>query len=228
MGFVMLAAFAEGRSVRLEESMRRLRVGQFAVWDRGGVSPDDPIAMALRQGAHDLAVTDNGQLVGMVWRQQLVDAMSHGGLQRQVSEIMDRRFVVDSAATHRCYEAQRIMNESEPMDHPGCRWRTVSRSLYRRSSCARPTASCFENTRATTFFADSPARSAKHSVAGCAKLSLAASLGQCFFGRLTDPSSSPYDLLPHLEHAATGSDYEGFHQRRIRRTRHGCAGKTLW
>jgi CBS domain-containing protein len=99
MAFVILAAFAEGRAVRLEESMRRLRVGQFAVWDRGGVSPEDPIAMALRQGARDLAVTENGQLVGMIWRQQLIDAMSHGGLQRKISEIMDRRFVSISSDT---------------------------------------------------------------------------------------------------------------------------------
>jgi Zn-dependent protease/CBS domain-containing protein len=109
MGFVVLAAIAEGRAVRLEEAMRRLRVGQFAVWDRGGVSPDDPIAMALRQGARDLAVTDNGRLVGMIWRQQLVDAMSHGGLQRKVSEIMDQHFVSISSETS-VYEAQRIMN----------------------------------------------------------------------------------------------------------------------
>lgn len=111
MGFVILAAVAEGRAVRLEESMRRLRVGQFAVWDRGGVAPGDPIAMALRQGARDLAVTENGHLVGMVWGQQLVEAMSHGGLQRRISEIMDRRFVSIGSDTS-VHDAQRIMNES--------------------------------------------------------------------------------------------------------------------
>lgn len=111
MGFVVLAAIAEGRAVRLEESMRRLRVGQFAVWDRGGVSPHDPIAMALRQGARDLAVTDNGRLVGMVWRQQLVDAMSHGGLQRRISEIMDQRYITISSDTS-VHDAQRLMSET--------------------------------------------------------------------------------------------------------------------
>ncbi len=111
MAFVVLAAMAEGRAVRLEESMRRLRAGQFAVWDRGGVSPDDPIAMALRQGARDLAVTDNGRLVGMIWRQQLVDAMSHGGLQRKISEIMDQDYVSITSETS-VFEAQRIMSEA--------------------------------------------------------------------------------------------------------------------
>lgn len=117
MAFVILAAFAEGRAVRLEESMRRLRVGQFAVWDRGGVSPDDPIAMALRQGARDLAVTDDGRLVGMVWRQQLIDAMSHGGLQRKISEIMDRRYVTVNSDTS-VHDAQRIMNDSSQWTIP--------------------------------------------------------------------------------------------------------------
>jgi Zn-dependent protease len=117
MAFVILAAFAEGRAVRLEESMRRLRVGQFAVWDRGGVSPEDPIAMALSQGARDLAVTENGQLVGMIWRQQLIDAMSHGGLQRKISEIMDRRFVSVGSDTS-VHEAQRIMSESSQWAMP--------------------------------------------------------------------------------------------------------------
>lgn len=111
MAFVILAAFAEARAVRLEESMRRLRVGQFAVWDSGGVSPNDPIAMALRQGARDLAVTENGQLVGMIWRQQLIDAMSHGGLQRKISEIVDHSYVSIGSDTS-VHEARRIMNES--------------------------------------------------------------------------------------------------------------------
>jgi Zn-dependent protease len=109
MAFVVLAAIAEGRAVRLEESMRRLRVGQFAVWDRGGVSPDDPIALALRQGARDLAVTQNGRLVGMVWRQQLIDAMSHGGLQRKIAEVMDPDCISISSDTS-VYEAQRNMS----------------------------------------------------------------------------------------------------------------------
>ncbi|MCA9858328.1 MAG: site-2 protease family protein [Thermomicrobiales bacterium] len=125
MAFVVLAAMAEGRAVRLEESMRRLRVGQFAVWDRGGVSPDDPIAMALRQGARDLPVTENGRLVGMVWRQQLIDAMSHGGLQRRISEIMDQQFVSIPSDTS-VADAQRIMSDSGQWAMP-----VADRGLYR-------------------------------------------------------------------------------------------------
>jgi predicted transcriptional regulator len=67
--------------------------------------------MALRQGARDLAVTNNGQLVGMIWRQQLVDAMSHGGLQRKISEIMDQRYV-SIPSDMSVYDAQRIMSDA--------------------------------------------------------------------------------------------------------------------
>ena len=117
MLFVIVAAIAEGRSVRLEEAMKRLHVGQFAVWDSGGVSPDDPIAIALRQGARDLAVTKHGQLVGMVWRNQLVDAMSHGGLQRKIAEIMDRQFVSIASDTS-VFDAQHIMSDSNQWTMP--------------------------------------------------------------------------------------------------------------
>lgn len=117
MAFVVLAAVAEGRAVRLEESMRRLRVGQFAVWDRGGVAPSDPIALALRQGARDLAVTHNGRLVGMVWRQHLVDAMSHGGLNRRIEEIMDSDFVSVPSETS-VFDAQRLMNQASQWTIP--------------------------------------------------------------------------------------------------------------
>ncbi len=193
MVFVILAAFAEGRAVRLEESMRRLRVGQFAVWDRGGVSPDDPIAMALRQGAHDLAVTDNGQLVGMIWRQQLVDAMSHGGLQRKISEIMDRRFVVISSDTS-VHEAQRIMNESEPMDHPGCRWWNLPRSLHGRPSRACPASFDLENTRAAAFFA--ALRRDRPNIPRPGTLNLHKLLHWAVPSRSVDRSPiSPYDLF---------------------------------
>jgi Zn-dependent protease len=34
--FVIVAAFAEGRAVRVESALRRMRVGQFALWDLGG------------------------------------------------------------------------------------------------------------------------------------------------------------------------------------------------
>jgi CBS domain-containing protein len=45
----------------------------------------------------------------MVWRQQLIDAMSHGGLQRKIAEVMDPDCISISSDTS-VYEAQRIMS----------------------------------------------------------------------------------------------------------------------
>jgi CBS domain-containing protein len=109
MIFVVVAGIAEGRSVQLEEAMRRLHVGQFAVWDRGGISPKDPIALAMREGPRDLAVTVNGQIVGMIWRNQLIEVMRAGGLQRRVNEIMDPRVVTAEADTS-VYDVHSLMN----------------------------------------------------------------------------------------------------------------------
>jgi predicted transcriptional regulator len=53
----------------------------------------------------------------MVWRQQLVDAMSHGGLQRRISEIMDRHYVAMSSDTS-VHDAQRIMSDSSQWTIP--------------------------------------------------------------------------------------------------------------
>jgi Zn-dependent protease len=88
--FIVVAAVAEGRAVRLEESMRRLHVGQFSVWERGGVAPRDPLALALRDGLRDVVVTDKGRVVGMLWKQVLLQAMQTGSLQRRAYELMDR------------------------------------------------------------------------------------------------------------------------------------------
>src|SRR5699024_4539244 len=73
--FIVFAAQAENRMVRVESQMRSLRVGQYALWDMGGISPDDPLTFALRGGARDLVVTENGKVVGMLWRTQLLDGL---------------------------------------------------------------------------------------------------------------------------------------------------------
>lgn len=87
--FVIVAAWAEGRSVRIESAMRRLRVGQFALWDHGGIAPSQPLIMALAGGPRDLVVTDGGRVVGMLWRQTLLTDLNGGAGDRRVSDVMD-------------------------------------------------------------------------------------------------------------------------------------------
>ena len=91
--FVIVAARSEWRDVQLEAAMRRLRVGSYALWDRGGVSPDRPLTFALRDGARDCVVTDRGTVVGMVWRHQLLHELQGGAGNRTVADIVDRDIV---------------------------------------------------------------------------------------------------------------------------------------
>lgn len=94
--FIIFAARAEARMVRVESQMRRLSVGQYALWDMGGVSPEDPLTFALRGGPRDMVVTDRGRVVGMLWRSQLLDGLQGGVAGRRVADVMDRAvFVAD-------------------------------------------------------------------------------------------------------------------------------------
>lgn len=109
--FVVVAAYGESRIVRLEASMRRLRVGQFAVWDRGGIAAELPLTIALGGGPRDVAVTDRGQVVGMVWRTQLLQILNGGAGNRTVADVMDRDVVtVDVDDT--VYDVQQQMQQS--------------------------------------------------------------------------------------------------------------------
>ncbi len=107
--FVMLAAQAEGRTVRVESAMRRLRVGQFALWDMGGVAPHHPLTFALRGGPRDLVVTDGGEVIGMLWRSQLLEGLNGGVAGRTVGDVMDSSVYV-ADVDDSVYEVQQQMN----------------------------------------------------------------------------------------------------------------------
>jgi CBS domain-containing protein len=87
--FIVVAANAEGRSIRVESAMRRMTVGQYALWDGGGVGPNEPLTLALRGGPRDLVVTDHGRVVGMLWQTQLVNGLQGGVAGRVVADVMD-------------------------------------------------------------------------------------------------------------------------------------------
>ncbi|HLL49654.1 MAG TPA: CBS domain-containing protein, partial [Thermomicrobiales bacterium] len=82
-------AYGEDRAVRVESAMRRMRVGQFALWDLGGISPDQPLINALRGGLRDMVVTESGWVVGMLWRNRLLAEMGKTASGRIVRDVMD-------------------------------------------------------------------------------------------------------------------------------------------
>ena len=108
--FVLVVAYAEDRAVKVESAMRRLRVGQFALWDMGGISPDQPLATALRGGPRDIAVTEDGRVVGMLWRNRLLAELARGPNGRTVADAMETH-VLSVDADMPIYDVQRVMDE---------------------------------------------------------------------------------------------------------------------
>lgn len=86
--FILVAAFVEARMIHIESSMRTLPVGQFVLWDLGGVQPDSPLNYALRGGVRDVAVTVNGTVVGMLWR-EAVQPVLNSASKLRVKDVMD-------------------------------------------------------------------------------------------------------------------------------------------
>jgi Zn-dependent protease/predicted transcriptional regulator len=108
-GFIFFAAQAEARVERVQSAMRRLTVGQYALWDMGGVSPDEPLTFALRGGPRDMVVTDSGRVVGMLWRSQLLEGLAGGIEGRRVADVMDRAIYI-ADVNDSIYDVQQKMN----------------------------------------------------------------------------------------------------------------------
>jgi Zn-dependent protease len=108
--FVMVVAYAEDRAVQIESALRRMRVGQFALWDMGGISPDQPLAYALRGGPRDLAVTRDGKVVGMLWRNALLAELGKAPSGRTVADVMEEGVAAVEIDTP-IYDVQRMMTE---------------------------------------------------------------------------------------------------------------------
>ncbi len=108
--FVAVAAQAESRTARVESAMRRLRVGQFSLWDMGGVHADQPLTLALRGGPRDLVVTDHGRVAGMLWRADVLEGLHGGVAGRTVGDLMDRSVHV-ADINDSVLDVQHMMNQ---------------------------------------------------------------------------------------------------------------------
>ncbi|MGI9254864.1 MAG: site-2 protease family protein, partial [Thermomicrobiales bacterium] len=87
--YLIIAAETEGRAVRLEYTLRRMRVGQFALWDMGGIAPNQPLKYALRGGDRDMVVTNHGMVLGMLWRNRVMNELSYGSSTGTVADVME-------------------------------------------------------------------------------------------------------------------------------------------
>jgi Zn-dependent protease len=107
--FIAVMAYAEDRAVRVESTLRRLPVGQFALWDMGGIAPDLPLTYALRGGPRDIVVTHEGKVLGMLWRNRLLAELGAAS-GRTVGEVMDQNIPVVDVDTP-IYDVHRLMSE---------------------------------------------------------------------------------------------------------------------
>jgi len=90
--FIIAAGFMEARFVQVESRLRGLLVGQFALWESGGIQPDVPLAYAVKDGPKDLVVTQAGAVIGMLWRQDVLRHLHGSHREIIVRDVMDRRF----------------------------------------------------------------------------------------------------------------------------------------
>ncbi len=90
--FILVSAQMEIRHVEIESALKALPVGQFALWEAGGISPDVPLSFATRGGPRDIVVTRNHQVVGMLWRHELLHHLSGSHHEIYVRDVMDRGF----------------------------------------------------------------------------------------------------------------------------------------
>lgn len=111
--FIITAAYLEATAVRVEHSFRTMRVGQFILWDLGGIAEHHPVTFALRGGPRDVAVVSaDGRVLGMLWRHEVMQALNGGASRhRTVGELMDTaaaRADIDDTI----YDAQQRMQAS--------------------------------------------------------------------------------------------------------------------
>jgi Zn-dependent protease len=106
--FIIVAGLMEARYVRVESYLRKLQVGQFALWEAGGIKPDAPLAHAVKDGPKDLVVTQNGAVLGMLWRRDVLRHLHTAHREVIVRDIMDRR-VNPAEVTDSVYDVHQLM-----------------------------------------------------------------------------------------------------------------------
>ncbi len=112
--FIFIGAHMEGRIVALEESLRRIHVGQCIIWEAGGITPHEPLGVALLGGPRDLAVTERGHVIGVLWKTDILYALRLHGPQVPVGEVMDYYPLVVDVDTSLYHAGQSMARADRP------------------------------------------------------------------------------------------------------------------
>src|SRR5579859_1514719 len=99
--FIFIGAEGEDRSVRMKSVLKGLNVENVMRREFTVLAPTDPVSRGVelicQTGQDDFPVIENGQLVGIVTRPELLEAVNKLGADTSVSEIMDPDVTVVSA-----------------------------------------------------------------------------------------------------------------------------------
>lgn len=124
-GFILWAGYHESRIVRIEDQMQNLQVGSYALWDDGGISPEVPLSHAVGGHPRDMVVTQRGRVVGMLWRDQVLQHLDGGVGGRIVADFMENpAYVADVSES--LWDVQRHMIERNTKAIP-----VTEKGLYR-------------------------------------------------------------------------------------------------
>jgi predicted transcriptional regulator len=95
--FVWVGASAEAQAVEMKSALSGVRVKHAMISDYRSVEPHDSLeAVAghvLAGFQQDFPVTENGQVVGVITRSDMLKALAHMGRQGNVADVMRREFV---------------------------------------------------------------------------------------------------------------------------------------
>jgi Zn-dependent protease/predicted transcriptional regulator len=98
--FVWIAAASEARASRFKSALDGIPVSRVMITDVRTLSPNDPVSVAVEHVVagfqHDFPVVDNGKVVGVLTRSDLLRAVAGGRSGATVGDIMETSFAAAS------------------------------------------------------------------------------------------------------------------------------------
>jgi Zn-dependent protease/CBS domain-containing protein len=95
--FVWLAASEEASMVQVRSALDGIPVARVMIGEFRTLRPDEPLARAMEYARagfqRDFPVVEDGRLVGVLTRNDLIAALAHRGAEAPVGDVMQREFI---------------------------------------------------------------------------------------------------------------------------------------
>ncbi|MGZ4858642.1 MAG: site-2 protease family protein [Candidatus Angelobacter sp.] len=116
--FVWIGAGQEAATAELRSALRGIPVSQVTITDFNTISPSDmlsrPVALMLHGTQQDFPVVDEGRLVGVLTRNELLSGLSKSGPDVPVSQVMRKDYQAVSGS-------EMLQAASDRLQNPDCR-----------------------------------------------------------------------------------------------------------